>query len=285
MNAMEGNEVSAPKSFPYRPLVFLDSGIGGLPYLERARELLPEESYVYVADRENFPYGAKTRKEVVSLVEGLCARMLKKFDPEIIVIACNTMSVSALDSVRKAFPDIPFIGTVPAVKPAAERSRARKIGVLATARTVNDPYIDFLVGQYARDCEVVRIAGTDIVEFVERRLFDSTARERMEVVEEAVREFKERGVDEIILACTHFLHLEDDIRALAGSGIEILDSREGVARQAWRVLSGIKRREARGSIPSGESSGRLYLTGESPFETVYSSFAARYGLVLADRWE
>src|SRR3712207_2838987 len=118
-----------------RPLLVFDSGVGGLSVLRPIRELLPDAPIVYAADSAGYPYGTKSESEIAARVPALLGRLAERFDPELIVIACNTASAIALDVVRAAL-DLPIVGTVPAIKPAAERSRTRVIGVLGTEATV-----------------------------------------------------------------------------------------------------------------------------------------------------
>jgi glutamate racemase len=259
-----------------RPIAFFDSGVGGLPYLALARDRLPSEDFRYLADRANFPYGTKGHDELLGLILRAVDRFVALVDPKLVVIACNTASVVALEALRNCHPDLPFIGTVPAIKPAAERSSARRIGILATRRTVGDPYSQMLVDKFARDCEVTKIAGSDIVEFVEHRYFGSGAEERMAVVAEAIEAFKEAGVDQVVLGCTHFLYLRPEIEAMLGPGVGLVDSREGVVS---RLVSVLTERDAY-RAPGSAGSGRFYLSGREPFGPDHEGFAAMFGLKL-----
>lgn len=262
-----------------RPIAFFDSGIGGLPYLQRAAEALPGETFVYLADTRSFPYGEKSPAEVRRAVTEAVGRLVRRESPKVVVIACNTASVIALAELRDAF-DVPFVGVVPAIKPAAAASRSRKIGVFATSRTVADAYTDQLINEFASDCSVTRIAGTEIVTFVEERLMDSTDRERMALLQPFACQFREAGVDSVVLGCTHFLHVADEFSKSVGSGIAVLDSRDGVTRQLVRVL------EERGSAGGLGGRGRLFTTGlggtvaekEAAANERYAALAKRYGI-------
>jgi glutamate racemase len=258
-----------------KPIGFLDSGVGGLPYFAWLRQKAPAERYAYVADRANFPYGEKTKEAVLDIVESTARKLIERTDPKILIVACNTASVVALERLRERF-SIPIVGTVPAIKPAAARSRRKRIGLLATMRTVNDAYVDRLVEQFASDCEVVRIAGPDIVSFVEKRFFDSGTEEKLAIVRDAVAEFGRASVDEIVLACTHFLYLADEIRELAGPGVEVMDSREGVGSRALAVLGENGRSGAVGVRGSAE----LFVTGSDPVEESYGKFADYFGMEI-----
>ncbi|HRY73200.1 MAG TPA: aspartate/glutamate racemase family protein, partial [Spirochaetia bacterium] len=224
-----------------------------------------------------------------------------------VVIACNTASQAALAQARKAFPGLIVVGTVPAVKPAAERSRSGVIGVMATAKAVGDPYLDALVARHAQGRTVLREAAQELVSFVERRFPGSSAEERRAAVLPHVERLVAAGADEIVLACTHFLHVADDIAACAaslapGRGVEVVDSRDGVARRLKVLLSesGLAAAPSgsapvKGSAPSmgaakgagreaakeaGPPAGRdlFLLSSEPPFDGVYDSFARLYGL-------
>ena len=258
-----------------RPIAIFDSGIGGLPYYSAARAALPAESFIYIADREGFPYGAKSRDRVEELVLALVSKLVEAFNPKALVIACNTASQAGLAAVRKANPGLSIVGTVPAVKPAAERSCSGVIGVLATAGAVEDPYLDSLVARYAKGVRVLREGAQELVYFVERRAATASGSERREAVFPYVRRFLDGGADEIVLACTHFLHLRDDIAALAGPSVEIVDSRSGVVRRLKQVLG------ERGLLnDTGLVAGEdlFLLTGEDPLEPEYGLFARSFGL-------
>ncbi len=262
------------------PVVVMDSGVGGLPYLEAARLLLPNTRFVYLADREGFPYGTKGRLEVVAIVRDRVSRLVAGFRPSAIVIACNTASQAALQAIRQDHPRLPVIGTVPAIKPAAERTRAGIIAVLATEGTVGDPYLDDLIQRFAMGKTVIRRAAQDLVSFVEFEFPGSTAEGRKQAVLPHVLPLIESGADEIVLACTHFLHVALDISLAAmeaaasagGRTVEVVDSRDGVARRLKSLL-GDADRDSRGTEPS-----LFLLSGPPPFEQRYSGFALRYGL-------
>jgi glutamate racemase len=255
-------------------VAFLDSGVGGLPYLALARSHLPGRRLVYVADRENFPYGEKDRTAIVASVLSLAGRLIAREHPGLVVVACNTMSVVALGDLRARFP-VPFVGVVPAVKPAATLSRRRRVGVLATRRTVEGEYLRNLIVQYASGCEVVSLSSSALVEFVEKELYKASPREREERVRAEVDRFLLEGIDALVLGCTHFLHLESEFKTLLNAqGISLVDSREGVARQAARLLEECP---ARGG---SEDPGTLYVTGPLPLEERYQWFAGQFGLQL-----
>jgi glutamate racemase len=259
------------------PILFLDSGIGGLPYLELARRRLPGEEFVYLADTANFPYGEKSRARVIAAVVEAAGRGIQAFEPRAVVVACNTASVVALSALRERF-GLPFVGTVPAIKPAALLSRNRRVGLLATRRTVQARYLKAMIRSFASGCKVVLVPASGVVDFVERCYFAASTEERRAIAERAVGVVRRRGVDVVVLACTHFLHLESDFRTALGEQVAVVDSRDGVARQLERILAAAGPRGDRGE---GARASRLYVTRREGVESRYRMFCERYGLEYA----
>jgi glutamate racemase len=258
-----------------RPVLFLDSGIGGLPYCQHFRRNNPRESLVYVADREYFPYGSRERPALVRRLEGLFDALLRRWDPKLAVLACNTATVSALAELRERFPRLPLVGTVPAVKPAVRQSKKRHIGALGTSRTVEDPYIARLAAEFGPDCAVTAIAAPDLVDFVERRFAASDAEERRAAALPYIDRFRSAGADAIVLGCTHFLFLLDAFRE-AAPDLSFHDSLEGVSRRTEALLDqGGLRSDA---PPGGEN--LLVITGSAPPEPAWQEWARSFGLTL-----
>lgn len=256
-----------------QPVVVFDSGVGGLPYLQRLREMLPLELFIYVADTANFPYGEKSADELTAILHTQMKLIIEQLNPKLVVVACNTASVVALSGLREAF-GIPFVGVVPAVKPAAEGTVNGNIGLLATRKTVEDPYTDRLEEQFASRCRVYRFAGVDIVDLVEHRFFTAARREIEKILQPASDFFLFREIDHLILACTHFIFLEEELTRVLGNGVKIIDSREGVGRQTVRILE----REKRRNTTMGVEAGRFYITAPRDTE-VYKRFAEMFQLV------
>jgi glutamate racemase len=272
-------------------VVFLGSGVGGLPYIEYARSLLPGTPLHYLADDAGFPYGTKTPLQIEDLLIERTRRLKARLLPSAFVIACNTASQIGLSTLRAIHPDLPIVGTVPAVKPAAASTQNGRIGVIATERAVADPFLDDLIVRYAPDIEVVKLAAQDLVYFVENRLLTAGEAERMAAVEPYVRSFIASGVDRIVLACTHFLHLEKEFSAcclrLGAVNIQIVDSRQGVANRIAKLAQDLGIAPCldgdSGISCQGAPSGRFLLTGEPPFDPRYSLWASRFGLGLPER--
>lgn len=265
-----------------RPIAFFDSGVGGLPYLDAARSLMPYERFAYAADRAGFPYGTKSRDQVVALSVKAIVALVARTDPKALVVACNTATELAIDDIRAANPGIPVVGTVPAIKPAAALSATRRIGVVATPAAAAAEYLTRLAGEFASDCELVKIGDGALVDFVERRFLSSTREERLKAVEPSVRALVDGGVDVIVLGCTHFLHLAREFREAAGPGVAIVDSREGIAARLKSVLGSERPRRAETGVGGHDE---MYLTGTGAFGPVYGGFAALFRLDCAGTLE
>jgi glutamate racemase len=262
-----------------RPLLIFDSGVGGLSVLKPIRALLPTAPIVYVADSAGYPYGVKSAAEIAARVPALLGRLSERLDPELIVIACNTASTIALDPVRAAL-DVPIVGTVPAIKPAAERSRTRVIGVLGTQATVEQPYVDRLSEEFASDCIVIRHGSAELVEIAEAKL-------RGETTEPAAYArildglFSQPGgdrIDTIVLACTHFPLVEEELAAAAPRAIAFVDGKEGIARRtAWLT------RDV--TWPEQPSEGIAFFTRWTPEMASYRAGLGAFGLTRVQSFE
>jgi glutamate racemase len=222
-----------------RPLLLFDSGVGGLSVLARVSEALPRAPIVYVADNAGFPYGTKSEAEIAARVPALLGRLAERYRPRLIVIACNTASTIALAAVRNAL-DLPIVGTVPAIKPAAERSRTRVIGVLGTDATVRQPYVDDLSMRFAGDCLVLRHGSARLVELAEASLRGDATRDEdyARVLAGLLDQPGGDRIDTIVLACTHFPLVVDRLAAVAPRRIDFIDGAEGIARRARYLTQG-----------------------------------------------
>ncbi|HEY0413492.1 MAG TPA: glutamate racemase [Allosphingosinicella sp.] len=255
-----------------RPILIFDSGVGGLSVLRAIGELLPRAPLVYVADSAAFPYGTKPPALIEARVPALLGRLAERYDPELVVIACNTASTIALDAVRAAL-DLPIVGTVPAIKPAAAVSTTRAIGVLGTEATVRQAYVDRLAAEFAADCTVVRHGSAELVELAEAKLRGERtdpAAYRAVVDGLYARPGGER-IDTIVLACTHFPLVEEELRAVVPRSVTFVDGKEGIARRtAWLT------RERR--WPDRRPEPLALFTGRGAGFDVYRRGFARFGL-------
>lgn len=215
---------------------FLDSGTGGIPYMVSLHEKMPEARCVYLGDTVHFPYGEKTSAQVTECASETIRMIVNRWNPKVIVVACNTISVTALGELRKIFPDVSIIGTVPAIKLAAKITRNKRIGLLATNATVRHPYCQRLVDDFASDCFVAKRGDPELVNFVEKRYFEAGEEERLAAVKPASDFFKAQRCDTVVLGCTHFTHIFNEMKKACGEEIQVVDSRDGVANQAIKKL-------------------------------------------------
>jgi len=254
---------------PSAPLLFFDSGVGGLSVLGPTRELLPNAPIVYAADSGGFPYGKRSEADLASRVPALLGRLVERFQPRLAVIACNTASTIALDHARAAL-ELPIVGTVPAIKPAAERSKTRVIGVLGTEATVRQPYVDDLAAKFASDCTLIRHGSPELVELAEAKLAGESVPIR--AVKAATQPMFDapRGerIDTVVLACTHFPLLGEELRA-AFPEVSYVDGGSGIARR----IAYLTREQL---WPAEAASGVAVFTSP-PREPLLASLAA-YGL-------
>lgn len=215
-----------------------DSGVGGLSVLDAIRGTMPEIATVYAADNAGFPYGTKTEGEIAARVPVLLGRLVERYRPTLVVIACNTASTIALGPVRTAL-GVPVVGTVPAIKPAAAATRTGVIGVLGTQATVRQPYVDALVAEFAPGMTVLRHGAPALVEAAEAKLCGVTV--DAAVVAAALDGLRGQPggerMDTVVLACTHFPLLADELAA-AGPGLAWVDSGAGIARRVRVLLGG-----------------------------------------------
>jgi glutamate racemase len=249
------------------PLLFFDSGVGGLSVLAPTRALLPNAGIVYVADSAGFPYGSRSEREIASRVPALLGRLVERFKPRLAVIACNTASTIALDHVRSAL-DLPVVGTVPAIKPAAEISTSRVIGVLGTEATVRQPYVDDLASRFAADCTVIRHGSPELVDLAEAKLAGETV--SLEAVRAAIapmlRHPQGGQMDAMVLACTHFPLLSDEIRRVLPQ-VAMVDGGAGIARRISYLTRGQP-------WPTGQTRSLAVFTGAPPRGTLLGALTA-----------
>jgi glutamate racemase len=260
-----------------RPLLIFDSGVGGLSVLRPIRKLLPSASIVYVADSAGYPYGTKSFNQIEARVPALLGRLAERFDPELIVIACNTASTIALDAVRAAL-DLPIVGTVPAIKPAAEQSTTRVIGVLGTDATVRQPYVDRLSQEFAADCTVLRYGSAQLVDMAEAKLRGEAtdAEDYRRILGGLIGQPGGERIDTVVLACTHFPLVEDELAAAAPRPLAFLHGADGIARRtAWLTRDK--------SWPETADDGVALFTRWTEEVEAYRGALANYGLRRLER--
>lgn len=240
-------------------IAVFDSGLGGLTVLEAVRRHVPDASITYVADSAAFPYGPKPEGEVRERVVAVIGALLRHEAPDVVVVACNTASTAALAALRAAYPHIPFVGTVPALKPAALATRSGVIGLLATPGTVHRPYIDDLIARFAAGCRVVRVGAPALAALAEGKL-RGVPPPPGAVATEIAPLFEEPGLDVVVLGCTHYPLLRADLEAAAPWPVLWVDSADAVARQTARVLTD---RASRHSTSPKAPESRCFVTARS----------------------
>jgi glutamate racemase len=210
-----------------------DSGSGGLSVYRELKKLLPQERYLYFSDNAHCPYGEKTAEYIQDRARTITDFLLEK-GADIIVVACNTATAAAIATLRAEYPDVPFIGMEPAVKPAALGTHSGVIGVLATAGTLKGSKYLHTRGRFEDDVRIVEHVGEGFVELVEGGILDGEKAE--ETVRTSLQPLLDQGADTIVLGCTHYPFLQPVIQRLAGPSVQVIDPAPAVARQTLHVL-------------------------------------------------
>ena len=216
-------------------ILIFDSGVGGLSIYQAIKAQLPTAEYLYLFDNAYFPYGELDEAFLIERVCELIGYMLEHYQPDIVVIGCNSASTLVLPALRSRF-SIPFVGVVPAIKPAALMSKKKKIGLLATPGTISRDYTQLLVDEYAQGCEVVMIGSTSLVQQAENKLHGNAV--QLDQIQQVMQDWsdKEQCPDVVVLGCTHFPLLKDELQAVMGEHVEFIDSGNAVARRVADIL-------------------------------------------------
>lgn len=215
------------------PIGIFDSGLGGLTVASAIRQALPSERLLYFGDTAHIPYGDRSLREVRAFSAGIVRALMGK-GCKMIVIACNTASAAALKELREAYPRFPFIGMEPAVKPAAERSRSQVVGVIATRATFQGELFASVVERFAQGVKVIEQPCPGLVQAIEAGDLDSPGTEHM--LRAWLEPMLAQGMDELVLACTHYPLVRPLIERICGPEVEVIDPAPAVARQVRRVL-------------------------------------------------
>ncbi|ALM51888.1 glutamate racemase [Halomonas huangheensis] len=215
------------------PILVFDSGVGGLSVVSALRRRLPEAALGYCCDNAMLPYGTRADGWLVERIMAVCSAAVAEVEADTLVIACNTASTLALDELRARL-DIPVVGTVPAIKPAAQLSRTGHLALLATSATVARPYTQRLINSYAPHCRVTRLAADALVRQAECWVRGEALDER--ALREALAPLAEDPeIDTVVLGCTHFPLLRDALVATAPGDYNWVDSGEAIARRTAQV--------------------------------------------------
>ncbi len=259
-----------------RPILLFDSGVGGLSVTGAVQRRLPDAPLVYAADTAGYPYGTRSEREIAARVPALLGRLAERYDPRLIVIACNTASTIALDAVRAAL-DLPIVGTGPAIKPAALLSKTRVIGVLGTEATVRQPYVDRLAAEFAADCTILRHGSAELVDLAEAKLRGEEIDPRG--VEDAVAPLRGReggeAIDTVVLACTHFPLLANELQGAIRQPVRFVDGAEGIARRVAFLTADVH-------WPAAPPAHRAVVTGGPTDADRYRTAFGRFGIGQVD---
>ncbi len=238
----QGRNITSAESIPSdgcqakRPTVLVfDSGVGGLSIYDEVRQLLPDLHYIYVFDNEAFPYGEKPEAFIVNRVLEIVTAVNQLHPLHLVIVACNTASTISLPSLRQAF-SFPVVGVVPAIKPAAKLTRNGIVGLLATRATVHRSYTHELITRYAADCHIIPLGSAELVELAEAKLHGEPV--DLDILRKILRPWLKlrEPPDTIVLGCTHFPLLMDELKSVLPDGTRLVDSGSAIARRtAWLV--------------------------------------------------
>ncbi len=256
-----------------QPILVFDSGVGGLSVYDAVRAVLPNEFFRYACDNAAFPYGPKPENELLARVETVISALITQCDPKMLIIACNTASTVALPSLRARF-DLPIIGVVPAIKPAARCSHNKIIGLLATPGTIARRYTDELIREFAADCDVIRVGSRELVIMAEEKLRGSKIDQALltEILSPFWQE-NTRQADTIVLGCTHFPLLLDELKQAAPHIRHWVDSGAAIARRSVQLLPYAAQKKRDSSV--------IFTASDSQLSTLLPALQQR-GLVTTE---
>ena len=261
------------------PLGIFDSGVGGLSVLRAIREQMPHENLLYFADQGHVPYGSRSLEEVRHFSEAITHFLLGQ-GAKLIVVACNTASAAALHYLRKTFPDIPFVGMEPAIKPAAEHTNSGVVGVLATPATFQGKLYASVVERFAKDVDVLQDTCQGLVEEIERGALEADSTRKILVA--ALRPMLDKGLDTVVLGCTHYPFVIPLIEEIVGENVRVIDPAPAVARQVERRLEALNLRqteEIQGEVQIFTSGGKTAL------ESILPKLREKIYLIQEVKWK
>lgn len=217
-----------------KPIGFFDSGVGGISVLKESLKVLPNEDFVYFGDSINAPYGTKDVNEVKRLTFNAVDFLLDK-GVKVVVIACNTATSAAIDALREKYKDIPIIGIEPALKPAVEISRGKSIIIMATPMTLAEKKFSNLMKQYDKEVNMISLPCAGLVELIESGIIEGQQIESY--LKEKLKEFMYLDVASIVLGCTHYPFIKDELAKVVGEKTTIIDGSVGTVNQLKRLLT------------------------------------------------
>jgi glutamate racemase len=215
------------------PIGIFDSGVGGLSVLRAVRAQMREESVLYFGDQGHIPYGPRPMEQIRDFSEAITNFLLER-NTKLIVVACNTASAAALKYLREKFPDVPFVGMEPAVKPAAETTQTGKVGVLATPATFQGALYASVVERFANGVELFQNTCSGLVQQIEWGNLNGS--ETRKILESALHPMLEKNIDTVVLGCTHYPFVIPLVQEIVGEKVRVIDPAPSVAKQAKRLL-------------------------------------------------
>ncbi|MEQ5127981.1 MULTISPECIES: glutamate racemase [Providencia] len=235
-NISSQEATTSDNNLSVRPTILVfDSGVGGLSVYREVKKLIPNAHYIYAFDNEAFPYGEKSEEFIIDRVYQIVNAIAKKHPLTIAVIACNTASTVSLPNLRANFT-FPIVGVVPAIKPATKLTRNGVVGLLATRGTVNREYTKELIERFATDCKVISLGSAELVQLAERKLHGEIL--PLDEVAQAVKPWikMKEAPDTVILGCTHFPLIVEELEKVLPSGTRFIDSGAAIARRTvWLI--------------------------------------------------
>ncbi|ABR74224.1 glutamate racemase [Actinobacillus succinogenes] len=250
-------------------ILFFDSGVGGFSVYSEVKSLLPDCHYLYCFDNAFFPYSERSEETLIERVSKICTTIDIRYPLDLIVIACNTASTVVLPSLRRTF-SIPIVGTVPAIKPAASVSHTKHIGLLATKGTVKREYVNTLIARYATDCRVERLGSTVLPEIAEQKIKGNSV-DLLQLRKELQAWICLKDLDTVILGCTHFPLIKEEIRICLPQVKFFLDSGYAIAKRVKSLLENSKVRSEK------EKNNRIFYTKDFNFEQQFYQALKRWG--------
>ena len=239
---------------------------------------MPSENIIYVGDQAHVPYGARPIRQIQDFSETI-ARFLLNYGAKLIVVACNTASAAALKPLRSRFPDVPFVGMEPAVKPAAERTRTGKVAVLATPATFQGELYSSVIERFGAGVTFFQDTCPGLVELIEAGELDSPSVEK--ILHQALTPMLTQGIDTVVLGCTHYPFVIPVIQRLVGESVRVIDPAPAIARQTHNVLE--RSNLLNQDIKPGEI--RFFTSADPPrFQTAVGKLIGESGIVGSISW-
>ncbi len=242
-----------------QPIGIFDSGVGGLSVLQELEKMLPNENFVFLADQKNVPYGEKTKAELIKLVYKITDYFVKNHDIKMMVVACNTATCGAIKELRAKYPLLPIVGTVPAIKVAAEKTKTGTIACIATPSTSKSERVKEIIRDNCQNVNVLNIGCKHLENAVETG--ELNGGEVNKLLQKYLKKVKESDADYLVLGCTHYPFLKKTIHKMLGSGVKLIDGGKGIAKRAKSLLHANRSKNNQKNIGKN-----LYFTTSDPLK-------------------